>query len=302
MKQTEQTYVIDGQTYSHDRDQLKNKKRVIVKVGSSSLAHPGTDEIDLIKMEILVREIADLRKRGMDVVLVSSGAMLAGRRALGYRHRPKEMREKQASAAVGQARLIMMYQKLFSEYSETCAQILLTKPNILNPITRKNAQNTFDELLRMHVIPVVNENDTVAVSEFYQVPLLVENDTLAAVLATMIHADLVILLSDIDGLYTDDPKKSKDAEFIPTVRSEDEKYFKMGKGTSSNVGTGGMQTKLLAASIAVKSGIDLIIANGNDFHNVHRIINGRTIGTLFTAGADPNFDLARLLADESQQL
>ncbi|MBQ1407611.1 MAG: glutamate 5-kinase, partial [Eubacterium sp.] len=185
------------------RDSFKNKKRIVVKVGSSSLTHPETLRLDLIKMEILVRELSDLRNGGADVVLVTSGAIAVGRSALGFDYKPDEISEKQACAAVGQTRLIMIYQKLFAEYNQIAAQILLTKDNVLNPISRSNARNTFEELLKLHAIPVVNENDTVAVSEIEQLPNFGDNDTMSAVIASLINADLLILLSDIDGLYTD---------------------------------------------------------------------------------------------------
>ena len=286
---------------ARERANLKEKRRVVVKVGSSSLAHPGTENLDLTKLEVLVRELTDLRNRGMDVVLVTSGAMMAGRRALGYEYKPERIAEKQACAAVGQARLMMIYQKLFAEYSQVAAQILLTKSNVLDEITRRNATNTFEQLLAMHVIPIVNENDTVATSELYDVPFLVENDTLAAVVSVMIDADLLILMSDIDGLYTDDPKKTPDAAFISTVLPEEEHYFELGRGPGSKVGTGGMQTKLLAAKIAAWSGIDMVIANSKDFRNIHRIIEGEDIGTLFLGEHRPDFSLPEILKREEQR-
>ncbi len=283
------------------RETFRNKKRIVVKVGSSSLTHPETPRLDLIKMEILVRELSDLRNGGADVVLVTSGAIAVGRSALGFDYKPDEISEKQACAAVGQTRLIMIYQKLFAEYNQIAAQILLTKDNVLNPISRSNARNTFEELLKLHAIPVVNENDTVAVSEIEQLPNFGDNDTMSAVIASLINADLLILLSDIDGLYTDDPRKSNDAKFIKQVDEIDDALLSMGKSsTGSGSGTGGMATKLLAAEICVHSGADMVIANGSDFRNIHRIVDGKDIGTVFAGKHNPDFDISAYLNNDEQ--
>ena len=182
------------------RNALKDKKRIVVKIGSSSITHPETGALNLIKLEILVRELCDLKNMGKDVVLVSSGAIAVGRQAAGFRHRPQEVSEKQACAAIGQAQLLMIYQKLFSEYGHQAAQILMTKETMLDHLSRRNATNTFDELFKMGAIPVVNENDTVSTYEIR----FGDNDTLSALVAALIHADLLILLSDIDGLYSDE--------------------------------------------------------------------------------------------------
>lgn len=189
------------------REGLKEKERIVVKIGSSSLTHPETGKINLEKMERLVRVLTDLQNRGKEVVLVSSGAIAAGRKTLQIEKRPKEKSVKQACAAVGQARLMMLYQKLFAEYNQLTAQILLTKYTMINNVSRENARNTFRELARMKVIPIVNENDTVSTDEIE----FGDNDTLSALVAALIGADLLILLSDIDGLYTDDPRKNADA-------------------------------------------------------------------------------------------
>ncbi len=263
------------------RETLKDKKRIVVKIGSSSLTHPETGRLDLIKMEILVRELTDLRNQGKDVILVTSGAVAAGRETLGLDQRPAEIAVKQACASVGQARLMMIYQKLFSEYNQICSQVLMTKNTMLDNHSRTNAKNTFNELLRMGVIPIVNENDTIATHELDSLSVFGDNDTLSAVVAALIEADLLILMSDIDGLYTDDPRKNPEAVFIDTVEKLDEDLMSMGKGSSTDFGTGGMATKLSAATIASASGTDMIIANGGDFHNIHRIINGEHLGTLF---------------------
>ena len=226
---------------------LKNKKRIVIKIGSSSLTHRETGDLNLMKIEKLVRVISDLKGQGREVVLVSSGAIAAGRQALGGRKRPETVSEKQAYAAVGQARLMMVYQKLFSEYNQTAAQVLLTKNTIIVEDSRYNAQNTFDELLKLGAIPIVNENDTVSTHEIQ----FGDNDRLSAIVAALIGADLLILLSDIDGLYSDDPKTHPDARFISLVPEITPELMGMGKTTTgSDVGTGGMAAKLAAARIA----------------------------------------------------
>lgn len=270
------------------RELLKNKKSIVVKVGSSSLIHQETGKLDLIKLERLIRELCDLRNQGKDVVLVSSGAIGVGRVAMGLKERPNTISLKQACAAVGQAKLMMTYQKLFAEYNQTTAQILMTKNTMINNLSRMNAKNTFDELLKMGVIPVVNENDTVSTYEMQ----FGDNDTLSAIVASLIQADVLILLSDINGLYTDDPNTNPDATFIDFVEQIDEKLLMMAKGSSSSsVGTGGMATKLQAARIATESGADMIIANGEDMHVIHRIIEGEKVGTLFKQNRNEDFYL-----------
>lgn len=274
------------------RDGLKDKKRIVIKIGSSSLTHPETGSLDLIKLEILVREISDLRNQGKEVVLVSSGAIMVGRRALGFSNKPQKLSEKQACASVGQARLMMIYQKLFMEYNQTAGQILMTKNTMLDDLNRMNARNTFQELLSMGVIPIVNENDTIATFEIE----FGDNDTLSAVVAALIGADLLILLSDIDGLFTDDPHTNPGAEFIDIVESIDDHLLSMGKeSTGTNVGTGGMATKLTAAKVATGAGADMVIANGEDFHVIHKIMQGRKHGTLFLANKKDEFYLIDFL-------
>lgn len=272
------------------RKALKDKKRIVVKIGSSSLTHPETGDINLGKMERLVRVLTDIRNQGKDVVLVSSGAIAVGRKTMGILERPRETSMKQACAAVGQAKLMMVYEKLFAEYNQVPAQILMTKYTMINQISRSNAQNTFQELLKLGVIPIVNENDTVSTDEL-EYGDFGDNDTLSAIVAALIGADLLILLSDIDGLYTDDPRNNPDATFIDTVSKIDTKLFDMGKDASSNVGTGGMKTKIAAAKIATDSGADMVIANGADVYVVNEIIKGEKIGTLFKAHKDSNFSL-----------
>ena len=270
------------------REKLKDKKRIVIKIGTSSLTHPETGRLNLRKLEVLVREIGDLHNQGKDVVLVSSGAIGVGAAALGMNGKPAELEKKQACAAVGQARLMMIYQKLFSEYNQIAAQILMTKNTMVDNLNRKNAKNTFEELLKLGAIPIVNENDSVSTYEIQ----FGDNDTLSAVVAALIGADLLILLSDIDGLFTDDPNRNPDARFIDVVENLDSHFLNMGKAsTGSKVGTGGMATKLTAAEIATAAGTDMVIANGEDFHVIHKIIEGRNQGTLFVGHPREEFYL-----------
>lgn len=277
------------------RANLKNKKRVVVKIGSSSLQHPETGDLDYTKMDILVRELCNIRNEGKDVILVSSGAIGCGRKSLHLKP-PLTIAQKQACAAIGQARLMTTYQKIFSEYSHQAAQILMTRNTIVADLNRRNAQNTFNELLRMEVIPIVNENDTI--STFEVEDIIGDNDTLSAIVTALTGADLLILLSDIDGLYTDDPRQNPNAEFVARVDSLTDELLRMGKGTTgSSVGTGGMETKLTAAKIATYSGADMIIANGADVRVIHRIMEGRDYGTIFKANKNEAFDFAQFIEE-----
>ena len=270
------------------RDKIKDKKRIVIKIGSSSLQHPETGDLNYIKMEVLVRELCNIRNQGKDVVLVTSGAISQGRRALNLSKTNETLARKQACSAVGQAKLITTYDKLFAEYNQVSAQVLLTKFTIMDDLSKYNARNTFLELLKMGVIPIVNENDTVATNEIE----IGDNDTLSAIVASLVDADLLVLLSDIDGLYTDNPRENKDAKFISFVDELDDNILNMGKATTgSSVGTGGMNTKLIAADIVTQSGADMIIANCEDVRIIHRIMDGRDIGTLFKANKREFFDL-----------
>lgn len=278
------------------REAVKDKKRIVIKIGSSSLMHNETGRLNLGKIEKLVRTIVDIKNSGKDVVLVSSGAIAVGRMAIGLNEKPDELPVKQACAAIGQAKLMMVYQKIFAEYSTTAAQVLMTKATVMNDKSRRNAQNTFNELLNLGAVPIVNENDTVSTYEIKQVQTFGDNDRLSAIVTSIIDADLLILLSDIDGLYTDDPNSNTDARFINQVDVIDDKLLNMGKSTSgSGVGTGGMATKLKAAGIAVSSGADMVIANGNDIDNIAKIMSGADVGTLFVSCKDENFDLVKFI-------
>lgn len=275
------------------REQIKDKKRIVVKIGSSSLQHKETGDLDYIRLEKLVRELCDIRNQGKEVILVTSGAIAAGKKAVHIKElenktQAEAMAIKQACSAIGQARLMMTYQKLFAEYNQVAAQILMTKNTIVDNLNRYNAHNTFSELLKLGVIPIVNENDTVATYEIE----IGDNDTLSAIVAALTEADLLILLSDIDGLFTDDPRKNHDAKFIEQVDELTDELMEMGKATTgSNVGTGGMNTKLIAAKIATSAGVDMVIANSRDIGILHRILSGQNEGTLFVARRDDGFDL-----------
>ena len=273
------------------REFIKDKKRIVIKIGSSSLQHKETGDLDYTKIEVLVREICNLRNQGKDVILVTSGAIAVGKKAIGLSRLEQEQGHlgvKQACAAVGQAKLMMIYQKIFAEYNQVAAQILMTKDTIVNNFNRENAKNTFSELLNLGVVPVVNENDTVATYEI----VIGDNDTLSAIVTGLTGADLLILLSDIDGLYTDDPRTNPNAKFIEEVEKVTADHMNMGKkSTGSSVGTGGMNTKMVAAHIATNMGADMIIANSDDIRIIHRIMDGRKIGTLFKAQKTNNFDM-----------
>jgi len=277
----------------NNRELLKDKKRIVIKIGSSSLTHSETGEMNYHKMEQLVRTLADIHGMGKDVVLVSSGAIAVGRKSMGIK--PETISQRQALAAIGQAQLMMTYQRLFSEYNQKTAQILMTKSTMTDDLNRKLAQNTFEELLQMGVIPVVNENDTVSTYEIQ----FGDNDRLSAIVAALIHADLLILLTDQDGMYTDDPNTNPEAEFIDIVPYVNEAYMKMGKSSSSSgVGTGGMMAKLVAARIATGSGADMVITNANHVEKLLNILNGDQIGTLFLSHKDPDFDIMDCLSDD----
>lgn len=270
------------------REKLKEKQRIVIKIGSSSLTHKETGGVNLGKMEKLVRVLTNLRNMGKDVVLVSSGAVSVGRKRVGLPAGRLTLPEKQACASIGQARLMMIYQKLFSEYNQNVSQILLTKFTMLNEVSRPNAINTFNELFKLGVIPIVNENDTIATYEIE----FGDNDSLSAIVASLINADILILLSDIDGLYTDDPNTNPDAKFISVVENIDDKLMLMGKkSTSSDVGTGGMATKLVAAKIVTYSGADMVIANSDNVSVIEEILSGEERGTLFPANKKEDFNV-----------
>jgi glutamate 5-kinase len=276
-----------------NRELLREKKRIVVKVGTSSLIHGETGGLDLIKVEHLVRELTDLRNKGKDVILVTSGAIGVGRKAAMLTEKPERVPLKQACAAIGQARLMMIYQKFFSEYNQVAAQILMTRNTMLNEDNRRNAKNTFEELLALGAIPIVNANDSISTFEI----LHGDNDTLSAIVASLVGADLLILLSDIDGLYTDNPSTNPDAQFVAEVETVDSRLMEMGKDAVSSVGTGGMATKLIAAELATAAGADMIIANGSNMDVIHKIMDGQPFGTYFKANYNSALDLKKFLEE-----
>lgn len=271
----------------NSREILKDRKRIVIKVGSSSITHKETSKLNLSTIEKMVRQIADLRGMGKDVILVSSGAIAAGAQALGVGPKADTLAKKQAYASVGQAKLMMVYQRIFNEYNIPTSQILMTKFTITDDESRNNAKNTFDELLKLGVVPIVNENDTVSTYEIR----FGDNDRLSAIVSALVGADLLILLSDIDGLYSDDPNTNPNAKFIDLVPAIDDRLMNMGKATSSSdIGTGGMHTKLEAAQIATDIGADMVIANGVDMGIIGDIVGGVNVGTLFLAHKNPDFN------------
>ncbi len=290
------------------RPKLKECKKIVVKIGSSSITHSQTGGADLIRLEKLVRELTDLHNSGHDVILVSSGAISVGVKAANIKdiyydgkgksdgQGPDEkLKIKQACAAIGQARLMMIYQKLFAEYNQLTAQVLMTKRTVMDDLNRFNAINTFDELMKLGVIPVVNENDTISTYEIE----FGDNDTLSAIVAAITEADLLILLSDIDGIYTDDPKQNSSASFIPEIEHLNRDIESFAKGTTgSMVGTGGMSAKIRAAKIASAAGVEMVIANASDLGNIHRIIKGEDIGTYIHADRLSDFYIGDFLEDE----
>lgn len=271
---------------------MKKYKRVVIKIGSSSLTHGNTGDINYRKLESLVRVISDLKSQGKEVVLVSSGAQAVGKQVMHLDAYPSELSKKQALCAIGQAKLMMSYQRLFAEYHQNVAQVLLTKASVLTKKDRFNAENTFRELLKMNIIPIVNENDTVSTEEIE----FGDNDHLSALVTYLIGADLLIILSDIDGMYTDDLHVNPHAQLIHRVDEISESHFLMGKETSSSsVGTGGMRAKVNAASIATQSGADMVLMNGNDVRNIYKILDGESVGTLFKSNPNNGFNIEEVI-------
>jgi glutamate 5-kinase len=260
---------------------INNAKRLVVKVGTSSLTH-NRGLLNLSKMEYLVRQLADIHNRGYDVILVTSGAISAGMGKLGMKQRPKTVPVSQAAAAVGQGILLHMYEKLFGEYGQTVAQLLFTMDDVDSRERRENALNAFNALFDLNVIPIVNENDAVAVDEIK----FGDNDTLSAVVAKIADADLLIILSDIDGLYDSDPRYNNDAKVIHTVEVITEDIEKLAGGAGTELGTGGMVTKIKAAKIATSAGIDMVIANGADRQALYKVMSGDNFGTWFKKKED----------------
>jgi len=258
------------------RERFKYSKRIVVKVGTSTITY-DTGKLNLQRIEKLVRVLSDLNNQGKEVILVTSGAISVGTAKLGPLHPPASIAEKQAMAAIGQGILMQVYSKIFSEYGQTAAQVLLTKDIVDNVTTRENACNTLSTLLSLNIIPIVNENDTVATEEIE----FGDNDTLSAIVAALTNASLLIILSDIDGLYTRDPHKYEGAKLIPEVCNIDTYIESIAEERGSNRGTGGMKTKIMAAKIAGEYGIPISIINGSEPSNIYDLIEGKIIGTVF---------------------
>ncbi|MCL2568027.1 MAG: glutamate 5-kinase [Oscillospiraceae bacterium] len=259
------------------------KSRIAVKVGTSTLTHEG-GALNFRNMELLVRTLADLKNMGHDIILVTSGAIAVGVQKLRLPGRPSELAKKQAAAAVGQCELMHLYDKFFSEYSVVVGQILLTREDTEHPAVRESLLNTFHAILDLGAIPVINENDSVSHEEIEcRDRIFGDNDTLSAVVAEMCAADLLVLLSDIDGMYTDDPRKNPDAKLIPEIRVIDDELRAKAMGAGSSRGVGGMITKVRAAEICMKAKIDMIIAHGANPAILYDIVAGASIGTLFTS-------------------
>ena len=257
--------------------------RIVVKVGTSTLAH-ATGRLNIQRMERLCRVLSDLKNAGHEIILVSSGAIGMGVGKLQLGARPSDMATKQAAAAVGQCELMYTYDKQFTEYSHTVAQLLLTGEDIKSEQRSRNVRNTLSRLLELGALPIINENDAVATDEIGVENTIGENDSLSAIVAAAIGADLLVLLSDIDGLYDKDPRRHPDARLIPTVERVDDELFTLAEDSSTGLGTGGMITKLRAAAIATEAGCEMVIANGGKPEVLYDIAAGRPAGTRFLTG------------------
>ncbi len=251
--------------------------RIVIKIGTSTLTH-ATGHLNIRRVESLCKIMSDIRNAGNELILVSSGAIGMGIGKLGLRERPTDIPTKQAAAAIGQCELMYIYDKLFSEYNHTVAQLLITGEDIENETRHSNFSNTLNRLLALGAIPIINENDTVATKEI----VIGDNDTLAAIVAQSVQADILILLSDIDGLYTADPHKDPNAKLISKVHKIDDALLDLAGSSAGTQGTGGMVTKLEAARICLECGCDMIITNGDTPSNLYDIMDGKAIGTTFT--------------------
>ena len=260
------------------RNEIKNAVRVVVKIGTSTLTY-NNGKLNLFRIEKLVRELADLANQGKEIILVTSGAVGAGLDRLGSTERPKTIPEKQAVAAIGQGILMHMYEKLFAEYGQIVAQVLLTRENSVKHKLYINSRNTLLTLLKMGVIPVINENDAIAIDELK----IGDNDTLSATVATIVDADLLIILSDIEGVFTANPQNDPTAQLIEEITDITPEIEELAGGAGSKLGTGGMYTKIQAAKIAVKAGVTMVIASGALEGVVRNILSGEKIGTIFPA-------------------
>jgi len=261
------------------RENLRTKKRIVIKIGTSSLSFAG-GRINFHRIEKLARVLSLLRKNGSQILLVTSGAIAVGAARIGMTERPRELARKQALAAIGQAELIKIYQKFFEENNQLVAQVLLTKDVVTIPELNRNARRTLARLLKMELIPIINENDTIATNEIE----FGDNDTLSAIVACLVEADLLIILSDIDGLYSADPRTDPSAEIIHTVKEITPELEKLASGAGSSFSTGGMVTKISAAKICQQAGVDCVIASGSDPAIIFEVLEGKKVGTHFIAG------------------
>ncbi len=266
---------------TYGREVLKNKHRIVIKVGTSSLSYPN-GRMNLFCIRKLAGVLSKIRKQGMEVILVSSGAIGVGAGIVGLERRPQELAKKQALAAVGQAELMKIYQKFFNENNQLVAQVLLTKDVVSIKERNRNARNTLLKLLDMNIIPIINENDTIATNEI----VFGDNDTLSAIVATLVDADLLIMLSDIDGLYDADPRTEKCAQIIHSVARITPAVERLAAGAGSSFSTGGMITKISAARLCLRDGIDCVIANGSAPEVIFDILEGHDVGTHFVASRD----------------
>lgn len=265
---------------ARERKNIVNAHRIVVKVGTSTITYEN-GRMNLRNMERLSRALSSLMNEGREVVLVTSGAIGVGVGCLDLKEKPKVMRDKQAIAAVGQCELMNVYSRCFAEYSHVVAQILLTKDDLDDPITRENISNTFEALLEKGIIPIVNENDTVSTTEILHNGTFGDNDTLSALVSKLVHADLLVILSDIDGLYDSNPRENEEAQRIPIVHEIDQAMLDSAGGAGSKRGTGGMQTKITAMMIATAAGVGGVIAEGSQSQILEEILDGDDIGTYF---------------------
>ncbi|BFK79919.1 glutamate 5-kinase [Clostridium baratii] len=271
----------------NNRNEIKNAKRIVIKVGTSTLTY-SNGNINLTRIEKLARVISDLMNSGKEVVLVTSGAIGVGSSKLKLKEKPKSIREKQAVAAIGQCELMHIYSKFFGEYSHTVGQVLLTRDVVEDDHIRNNVCNTFNTLLEMGVVPIVNENDTVSIDEIENIVKFGDNDNLSAIVAWLSSADLLIILSDIDGFYNKNPREYDDAKLLSEVSEITEELENAAGGAGTSFGTGGMITKLAAAKTANKNGVNMILANGEEPSILLNILNGENIGTLFIKSKGEN--------------
>lgn len=275
------------------REMLRSAKRIVIKVGTSTLTHDN-GKMNLIRMDRLALTISELMNDGKEVILVSSGAIGVGMGKFNLRKRPDLMGIKQALAAIGQCELMNIYSRLFAAYNHTVAQVLLTKTDVDDEVKRLNVMNTFNSLMEFGVLPIVNENDTVSIDEIQHLNMFGDNDTLSAVVAKLVSADLLIILSDIDGLYDKNPGKNKECHLISLVENIDDTVLSYAGGKGTSRGTGGMITKLGAARIATEAGVNMVIANGADPTVILDILSGKDIGTLFLRKEKKQADAANL--------